>query len=266
MEAPPSARWIYELLPADAARDVAVVSYREDGPNAAAVALANLLLDPVDAALVSAAFERRQWERDGERQRLLNSRKRKRLLKELDADPRIFAASSSTAQRILSSDSFVDVVASLLGGMLKPEHTLVVVRDVGGGKVGGVVVSRVGGPHRDLLRGPEEAKRLLADPKNALVILGEGPGTRTVALSRPVEAATAGAESMGILRHARETLREAEAGAGAGADAGWPEAENAVDKAANRDAWLSDSDAASLRCKQLDAARLKRIGLWVAGA
>ena len=58
----------------------------------------------------------------------------------------------------------------------------------GGGKVGGVVVSRVGGPHRDLLRGPEEAKRLLADPKNALVILGEGPGTRTVALSRPVEA------------------------------------------------------------------------------
>jgi len=263
MEAPPSARWIYELLPADAARDVAVVSYREDGPNAAAVALARLLLDPVDAALVSAAFERRQWERDGERQRLLNSRKRKRLLKELDAEPPRPAA-SSTAQRILSSDSFVDVIASLVGGMLKPEHTLVVVRDVGGGKVGGVVVSRVGGPHRDLLRGPEEAKRLLADPKNALVILGEGPGTRTVALSRPVEAATAGAESMGILRHARETLREAEAGAGEGA--GWPEAENAVDKAANRDAWLSDSDSASLRCKQLDAARLKRIGLWVAGA
>ena len=263
MEAPPSAQWIHELLPAGAARDVAVVGYREDGPNAAAVALTRLLLDPVDAALVSAAFERRGEEREGERQRLLNAKKRKRLLKELDAEPpRRETSSSSTEQRILSSDSFVDVVAGLLGGMLKPEHTLVVVRDVGGGKVGGVVVSRVGGPHRDLLRGPEEAKRLLADPKNALVILGEGPGNRTVALSRPVEAIAAGAESMGILRHARETLREAEAGT----DAGWPEAENAIDKAANRDAWLSDADTASLRCKQLDAARLKRIGLWVAGA
>ena len=262
MEAPPSAQWIYELLPADAARDVAVVSYREDGPNAAAVALARLLLDPVDAALVSAAFERRGEEREGERQRLLNSRKRKRLLKELDAEPPRRETSSSTAQRILSSDTFVDVIASLFGGMLKPEHTLVVVRDVGGGKVGGVVVSRVGGPHRDLLRGPEEAKRLLAETKNALIILGEGPGTRTVALSRPVEAIAAGAESMGILRHARETLREAEAGT----DAGWPEAENDIDKAANRDAWLSDADTESLRCKQLDAARLKRIGLWVAGA
>ena len=261
MEAPPSAQWIYELLPSVAARDVAVISYREDGPNAAAVALARLLLDPVDAALVSAAFERRGEEREGERQRLINAKKRKRILKELDAEPPR-REESSTAQRILSSDGFVNVIASLLGGMLKPEHTLVVVRDVGGGKVGGVFVSRVGGPHRDLLRGPEEAKRLLADPKNALVILGEGPGTRTVALSRPVEAATAGAESMGILRHARETLREAEAGAGAG----WPEAENAVDKAANRDAWLSVTDTASLRCKQLDAARLKRIGLWVAGA
>lgn len=263
MQAPPSAKWVYELLPADGARDVAVASYREDGPNAAAVALAKLLLNPVDAALVSAPFERRGMERDGERQRLLSCRKRKRLLRELDTEPPR-REPSSTAERILGADSFVDVVAGLLGGMLNPENTLVVVRDVGGGKVGGVAVSRVGGPCRDLLHGPEEAKLLLADPKNALVVLGEGPGNRTVALSRPVEAATTDAASMRIHGHARKTLREAEAAAAAGA--GWPEAENAVDKAANRDVWLSDGDTTSLRCEKLDAARLRCIGLCVAGA
>jgi hypothetical protein len=262
MEAPPSAKWVYELLPSDGARDVAVISYREDGPNAAAVALAKLLLDPVDAALVSAAFERRQLERDGERRRLLNSRKRKRLLKELDADPGIVDASPTT-QQVLSSDTFLDVVADLFGGMLAPEHTLVVVRDLGGGKVGGVFVSRVGAPRRGLLRGPEEAKRLLADPRNALIILGEGPGNRTVALSRPVEAVAPGAEcDMRVLQHAREALREAEAH-WSKTDDGWPNAENAIGKAANRDAWLAEKDDPRLGCKRLDAERLKRVGLWV---
>lgn len=257
MEAPPSARWVHELLPPDGARDVAVVSYREDGPNAAAVALAKLLLDPSDAALVGAAFERRGREREAERQRLLNAKKRKRLLKELDVEP---PRTATTQTRMLDSDHFLDVVADLFGGMLAPEHTLIVVRDLGGGKVGGVFVSRVGAPHRGLLGGPEEAKRLLADPKNALVILGEGPGNRTVAVSRPVEALAPDAEcGMRVLQHARAALREGDSDAAAG----WPSAETAVDKAANRDAWLAEADEGRRGCKQLDAERLKRIGLWV---
>lgn len=198
------------------------------------MALSKILLHPTDNLLVSSAFQRRAEQREEQRIRLLEAKKKRKL----GVETRVPTS--------IRPDSFVHVLG-LFGGMLSSEQKLIVVRDLGGGKAGGVFKTQGGTSQQALLQGPDEAIKVLKSSKAALVIVGAGDGNRTIALSRT---ANGKPSFFQILPHVRQTLRAAEAEC--------TDAEIAIETAANENLSLAGE-----RLEALDVARLRRLGQWL---